>query len=92
VLSAGTELLAVDADGRIAWRSDLKARLGPPAASAQLVVVPAAGGVLHGLDAGTGQPRWQLRPGGEIDAAPVVESKTVYVASRDGTLYAMPLD
>lgn len=92
LVSVGSELLAVDALGGVAWRADLKARLGPPAASAQLVVVPAAGGVLHGLDASTGQPRWQLRPGGEIDAAPVVESKTVYAASRDGTLYAMPLD
>ena len=47
-------------------------------------------GTVFGLDAMTGEERWQYTAGGAIEAPIVADADgTLYVASRDGTLAAV---
>ena len=47
-------------------------------------------GKIFGLDAANGDVLWQFQAGeGEIVESPVVAGDTIYVASVDGTLYAI---
>jgi outer membrane protein assembly factor BamB len=47
-------------------------------------------GNVFGLDAANGDVLWQFQAGtGEIVDSPVVAGDTMYVASVDGTLYAI---
>ena len=41
------------------------------------------------LDAATGNPIWQVRPGGPLRGAPTVAADTVYVVTQDNQLYAL---
>ena len=50
-------------------------------------------GRVFGLDAANGNVLWEYRVGnGEIVESPVVAGDTIYVASADGTLYAISGD
>ncbi|MCI0781321.1 MAG: PQQ-binding-like beta-propeller repeat protein, partial [Chloroflexi bacterium] len=46
-------------------------------------------GKVLGLDTATGKVIWDFQTQGQITAGPVVAGDTLYVASRDGTLYAL---
>lgn len=41
------------------------------------------------LDAATGNPIWQVRPGGPLRGAPTIAADTVYVVTQDNQLYAL---
>ena len=41
------------------------------------------------LDAATGAPVWQVKPGGPLRGAPTVAADNVYVVSQDNQLYAL---
>jgi outer membrane protein assembly factor BamB len=46
-------------------------------------------GVLHSVDAITGDPQWQFTADAQISSTPVFANGTLYLASRAGTLYAI---
>jgi outer membrane protein assembly factor BamB len=48
-----------------------------------------AGGNLYGVDATTGESKWRFQVDGPVASAPVLANGMVYVASTNGTLYAI---
>jgi len=46
-------------------------------------------GVLHSVDAITGDPQWQFTADAQISSTPVFANGTLYLASRAGSLYAI---
>lgn len=88
---AGQRLVALDLrDGTPRWERELPASLGTPAHRGGRLYVGGADGAVHALVAQTGEPRWVFRTGGPVRAAPVVQRGMVFIASEDGTLYAVP--
>jgi outer membrane protein assembly factor BamB len=45
--------------------------------------------VVFGLDTHTGAVLWDFKTAGTITGSPIVAGDTMYVASHDGTLYAV---
>src|SRR5438876_7939454 len=82
----------------IRWRydSDQTSNL-TPAADANLIYVPLAGGVLVSLSVADGKLSWKAETGGEFSAAPVVDERSVFAAGQfaepdghaQGTLQAL---
>ena len=60
-----------------------------PTVAGQTVLLGAKDGRVFGLDAQTGGVQWSFKTGGEVSASPIVVGDTMYVVSRDGTLYAI---
>ena len=58
-------------------------------ATPDVVLAGDTDGVLHAVDAGTGELLWQFETGAQISATPVLAGGLVYVASEDGTLYVL---
>jgi outer membrane protein assembly factor BamB len=88
-------LVALDlADGSEQWRFELGA---PAYASPALVddvvyAVSEAGGLLHALDADSGEALWQYQTGRQGDyrsSSPVVLDGVLYVGSNSGGLLAL---
>jgi len=46
-------------------------------------------GVLHAIDAATGDTKWQYRTGDGIMSSPAVDGNTLYVGSSDGAVHAV---
>jgi eukaryotic-like serine/threonine-protein kinase len=90
------EVIAVNwvAD-RIVWHYRPTDRESPfyssAAVASDTVVIGGRDKLVHAIDAGGGEGRWQFTTGGKIDASPVVAGDHVYVASTDGVLYALDL-
>lgn len=66
----------------VVWRyqTDFTTNL-TPAADAQTVFVPLAGGVMIALNAADGKLMWRAETGGEFSAAPVADDRSVYIVS-----------
>jgi len=60
-----------------------------PATVGAAVLIGTQDGVVFGLDAHTGAVLWDFKTAGRITASPIVAGDTMYVASHDGTLYAV---
>ena len=58
-------------------------------ATRDVVLAGDTDGVLHAVDAETGEALWQFVTGAQISATPVLAGGLVYVASEDGTLYVL---
>lgn len=67
----------------IKWRydSDQTSNL-TPAADANLIYVPLAGGVLVSLNVADGKLSWKAETGGEFSAAPVIDGRSVFAAGQ----------
>ncbi|HEX4149944.1 MAG TPA: PQQ-binding-like beta-propeller repeat protein, partial [Pirellulales bacterium] len=61
------------------------------AVSGELVVVGGRDRVVHGLDAKTGQERWNFPTRGRVDCSPIISGSRVFVGSSDGRLYGLDL-
>lgn len=88
----GDRLMALDLrDGAERWSYELRApiRATPAATRAGRLYVGASDGTLYALASETGALRWSFHTSGEILAQPLANADTVYVASRDFTLYAI---
>ena len=60
-----------------------------PAADADRVYVPTQDGRLHAVDKVSGEEQWALQIAEGLTSAPVLANGTLYLASKDGTLYAV---
>jgi len=85
-LSAGSRhenQIALSQPLTIKWRydSDQTSNL-TPAADANLIYVPLAGGVLVSLSVADGKLSWKAETGGEFSAAPVVDERSVFAAGQ----------
>jgi PQQ-like domain len=52
------------------------------------VLIGTKDGMVFGLQADTGEVRWNFKTAGQITGSPIVAGDTMYVVSHDGTLYA----
>ena len=67
----------------IKWRYDCDQTSNlTPAADANLIYVPLAGGVLVSLSVADGKLSWKAETGGEFSAAPVVDERSVFAAGQ----------
>ena len=84
-------LLAIDLEtGKRLWDFQAGPRFGTsPSLADGAVYVGGGGGQLYRLDAATGTVRWQLALEGHPVGAPVEAGETIYVATREGILYAI---
>ncbi|MCI0785568.1 MAG: PQQ-binding-like beta-propeller repeat protein [Chloroflexi bacterium] len=86
------QVFAQDADtGEKKWSTTLNVGISTgPSVAGNTVLVGTQEGRVFGLDAASGDVLWQYRAGNEkIVGSPVVAGDTMYVASADGTLYAI---
>jgi outer membrane protein assembly factor BamB/predicted phosphodiesterase len=104
-------LFAVDLrDGATRWHTDLSdspftwsfAVVGTSAVSERTLYVPAANGLLHAVDAATGEKKWTAATGNglvraahyrgnapQLAASPVVTGPIVWIGGADGVLRAL---
>jgi outer membrane protein assembly factor BamB len=74
-------------DGRRLWTCKKVGRvLGSPVAKEGLVYIGDLGGILHCLDAATGQVLWQHKTGGAIWGCLLLASDRLYVGNEDGLM------
>lgn len=74
--------------GDTTWLYDARAQLyGEPAVDEEIVAIGSADGVVHCLDPGSGEVRWQVATDGTIFGQPLV-ADYVYCGSADGKMYA----
>ena len=73
------------------WTTELDAGVTTsPTVAGQTVLVGTEDGRIFGLDAQTGAVLWSFRTGEDkIKGSPIVVGDTIYVASLNGTLYAL---
>jgi len=88
------------ASGEVDWTFETGAVEGADAPDAvfggvavvdDTVVAATRSGLVHGLDAATGEPRWSTTTGGNVHTTPAVADGSVYVGSYDGRVYAVSL-
>lgn len=102
--SGDGSLYAVDAaSGEVLWRHETARRIrSTPAVAAGTVYLGGGDGVLYALDVRTGALRWTFATSGvaydaaefgfdrtQIQGSPAVVDGTLYVGSRDASLYAI---
>lgn len=77
-----------------AWATETGGSVfGGPAVVGDIVIVGSEDGVLYGLDANSGDERWQFEnPEGAIDTTPAVAGETAFVGDREGFLYAVDIN
>jgi outer membrane protein assembly factor BamB len=77
-------------NGRVVWRTRVKAPLsGGTAASSTLVVVGSSDGRLFAFDAATGKSLWNVRLNGEVLSPAAIGPKLIAVRTVDGKLRAL---
>lgn len=90
------QVIAVDfAAGRIAWTYQAPGEDSPFYASAavshDILAIGGRDGLVHGIDARNGKPRWTLSTRAKVDASPVIVGDRVVAASTDGCIYLAEL-
>lgn len=75
---------------RLLWKTPPRDGVEPtaPVAAGGLVLFSGSDGVVHALDAATGETRWTNYTGGPVRYPPSVWNGRVYVGSGDGYVYA----
>ena len=107
---SGSRIAALDMDGKLLWSRVIQAPettggplrpesfLAPAVYAKGAVLAGSRSGVLHALDASTGQDRWRYSVGGPITGSPgPVRSddgkiSVIVIAQSDGTLHRVALD
>jgi len=88
-------LYAIDATtGAVRWTLSTGGKVvSSPAVSGGLVVFGSDDGKVYGVDATTGAANFSFSTGGPVTSSPAIDpaTKTVFVGSQDGHLYAIPL-
>ena len=81
----GSVLWSVTAGGKV---------VSSPAVADGLVVFGSEDGDVYGVDATTGAVKFTVATGGPVTSSPAIDagSKTIYIGSQDGHLYAIPLE
>ncbi len=98
VVTQDSELIALEMDGREAWRVQVAGEvLAPPRGAGSTIVLRTTDGRLLGLDADTGKRRWSYQrqlPALTIrnQAGAVIDSGVVYAGWPGGKLTALTLD
>ncbi len=78
------------ADGKLLWQQNLEAPVSvPPLFAADLLILGRTDGVVSAHDVRDGTLRWSYPTGAAILARPILEGTTLFIASRNGTLYAL---
>ncbi|HXY95343.1 MAG TPA: outer membrane protein assembly factor BamB [Steroidobacteraceae bacterium] len=78
------------ANGRVAWRTQLKAPLsGGTAVGDGMVLIGSSDGQLFALDAGSGKSRWSVRVSGEVLAPAAISERLIALRTVDGKLHAL---
>ncbi len=89
----GRAVYALDLQtGAMLWKFDARSPvMSSPALSGdrETVVVGSSGGTLFALDAASGQARWRFQADGPITASPALVGDMIYVAAKQGSLYAL---
>jgi outer membrane protein assembly factor BamB len=90
--SLDLSIFALDARGRQKWSTTtIGFNTSSPALSPdeKTLYVGSFDANLYALDGATGKPRWTFRTRDHIYASPALGDDTVYVASTDGSVYAV---
>lgn len=90
--STGGVLYAMTSAGAKIWRYDAGAAIeAAPAVDAAggAVYVTTEDGVMHALDAATGEQKWRKPVGGPVRNAPILSSDTVYVVTALDSVLAL---
>lgn len=78
------------ANGRVAWRTKLKAPLsGGTAVGDGMVLIGTSDGQLFALDAGSGKSRWSVRVNGEVLAPAAISERLIALRTVDGKLHGL---
>ncbi len=78
---------------RVAWETDLGAKLTSPVIAGGVLLVAATDAhEVHALDAATGRRLWNHVAGARIDSPPTIEKGRVLFGSADGRVYCLRLD
>jgi outer membrane protein assembly factor BamB len=78
------------ANGRVAWRTQLKAPLsGGTAVGDGMVLIGSSDGQLFALDAASGKRRWSVRVSGEVLAPAAISEHLIALRTVDGRLHAL---
>jgi outer membrane protein assembly factor BamB len=89
VSSPNGRLYALDLQGgQVRWKSATAEGFSPPAVAGGRVYAAGAAKDVRALDAASGKEAWRADLEGGSGVRPVVIGPTVYVAARDGGLYA----
>ncbi|HJQ76179.1 MAG TPA: PQQ-binding-like beta-propeller repeat protein [Acidimicrobiia bacterium] len=61
----------------------------PPVVAGDTVYFASEDGVVHAVDATTGEPRWEWHTGLHVRGAPAIVDGVVFIGSGDGNVYAV---
>lgn len=80
----------VPAKPTVAWSVETDGDIiGPAAVADGVVFVGTVTGMLHALDAATGDEKWKVELDDTVEASPAVAGGTVFVGTNAGTFYAL---
>ncbi|WP_053949076.1 outer membrane protein assembly factor BamB family protein [Halolamina sediminis] len=83
-------LYAIDPSiGTEQWRVDLDGSPTSPVVADDMIYLGTGANSVYGFDAQSSEQRWRFETGNDVVVPPVVLDGTVYVASTDGSLYAL---
>ena len=54
-----------------------------------MMLVGDSTGKVHGVDTGTGEKIWDIQLDGHVSSTPVVSGDTLFVATQNGSIYAV---
>lgn len=75
--------------GAVVWRGDTETYGTAGPAYRDGTLYSASEHTLTALDTQSGDVQWEFQAGGSIDAAPTIHADTIYVPSKNATLYAL---
>lgn len=82
-----TWAIKADGSGQIVWRKNWKCYVPSMLVAGELLYVPQYNGVLHCIDAATGQEHWSTRLGGDLTSSPVVADGKLYATTESGKTF-----
>jgi len=85
------KLYAVNVDGTESWNTSLNGTISTAALAYGNVYIGSEDGVLHCINATTGNELWNFTANGKIDSSPAIANGVVYFATNtpNGTMYAL---
>jgi outer membrane protein assembly factor BamB len=83
------EIVALKADGSVAWRRETPAVLATVAAAGDVAILCDVSGQVQALDVKTGAPKWTSKAAQPYFAGAAVAGDAVYAADLEGTLRAL---
>lgn len=83
-----TWAIKADGSGLIVWRKSWKCYVPSMLVDGDLLFVPQDNGVLHCVDATTGEEHWTKRLGGDVTSSPVLADGKLYVITESGKTFS----